>query len=302
MLDFYGITEPRELGFLSTVGLEEITHQELVRRMPDSLMQHRYNIMESKLNSYISSFAQWNNKEKTLERIKELTKMLPTQTVRSTAKDSLQQFSTPLHLAYFMTELLNLEQEDIILDPSAGTGNLLTFVMPTLFRKSLCNGTHCKYLIYANEIDRHRAGCLTYTFRDVRISHHNAEFIHNLLPEDIKPNKIIMNPPFSAGLKTSKNKSEYGYKHLKQAFYRLEEGGRLVLLLGEFCMNHTTFWKEFATQPNITIKANYTVPRGEYAKNGTSYGMQIIVIDKVAGDSTTSLKNFYNPKLYSTKE
>ena len=248
-------------------------------------MQQRYNLMEAKLNVDMIGTNIYFNKILE-EQIKKRTEALPTQTVRSKVKEDLQQYSTPLHLAYFMTQCLDLQPNDIVLDPSAGTGNLLTFV----------NGKVKE--IYANEIDPDRAEILEYL--GYKVTNHNAEFINDLLDYSIKPNKIIMNPPFSAGLKVSKNKTEYGFKHLSSALDRLEMNGRLVCMLGESCMNHTAYWTELANKPNIRIGLSCTVDGSEYYKNGTTFGTHIIVISKHQSDPKRSLYILFHPSKYNT--
>ncbi len=269
---------------LKKIDLEDLTNKKLVELFPDLSMQQRYNLMEAKLNvDMIGTNIYFNNILE--EQIKKRTEALPTQTVRSKVKEDLQQFSTPLHLAHFMAQLLDLQPNDIVLDPSAGTGNLLTFV----------NGKVKE--IYANEIDPDRAEILEYL--GYKVTNHNAEFINDLLDYSIKPNKIIMNPPFSAGLKVSKNKTEYGFKHLSSALDRLEMNGRLVCMLGESCMNHTAYWTELANKPNIRIGLSCTVDGSEYYKNGTTFGTHIIVISKHQSDPKRSLYILFHPSKYN---
>lgn len=274
---------------LNKIDLENLTNKKLVEMFPDLSMQQRYNLMEAKLNmDMIGTNIYFNNILE--EQIKKRTEALPTQTVRSKVKEDLQQYSTPLHLCKFMIDLLDIQPDDVLLDPSAGTGNLLTFA----------NGIVKN--IYANEIDPDRAEILEYF--GYKTTRHNAEFINDLLDYSIKPNKIIMNPPFSAGLKVTKNKTEYGFKHLTSALDRLEMNGRLVCMLGKSCMNHTAYWRELANKPNINIMRNYTVDGSEYYKNGTTFGFQIISIWKhqIKFKPESSLHTLYHPENYSTNQ
>ena len=281
-------------NLLNKIDLENLTNKKLVELFPDMTMQQRYNLMETKLNEYLSLKVRGGHisipapKEQILNEIHRITQKLPTQTVRSSAKDKLQQFSTPLQLAYFMMELLDPQPDDIVLDPSAGTGNLLTFIKGKVKQ------------IYANEIDPARMMCLV--FQGYTTTQHNAEFMHNLLPDTVKPNKIIMNPPFSSGLKVSKNKTEYGFKHLTQALYRLQAPGKLVCMLGESCMNHASYWHSIHAIAGVNILKNYSVDRKEYYKNGTSYGTNIIVIERTTTNvnPNLSINTFFNPEIYST--
>ena len=49
-----------------------------------------------------------------------------------------------------------------------------------------------------NEIAETRAGLLGRLFRDVAVTRHNAEQIHDRLDPAIRPSVVLMNPPFSA--------------------------------------------------------------------------------------------------------
>ncbi len=52
---------------------------------------------------------------------------LPTQTKRSEEMQALQQFSTPLPIAFAMAQAAVLRAGDVLLEPSAGTGCLAVF-------------------------------------------------------------------------------------------------------------------------------------------------------------------------------
>ena len=56
--------------------------------------------------------------------LKPLQKRLPTQSWRSSAQVTYQQFSTPPPIAYLASYLLDLHADDLVLEPSCGTGSL----------------------------------------------------------------------------------------------------------------------------------------------------------------------------------
>ena len=56
--------------------------------------------------------------------LRPLTKRLPRQSDRTLEQTELQQFSTPPTLAYLAARILNPQADDIVLEPSAGTGSL----------------------------------------------------------------------------------------------------------------------------------------------------------------------------------
>jgi hypothetical protein len=63
----------------------------------------------------------------------------------------------------------------------------------------------------------------------------NAEQLDNILPDDVKPTVVVMNPPFSqtAGRMGDKKDRPSRSVHIEQALNRLEPGGRLVAIVGE---------------------------------------------------------------------
>src|SRR5207302_4351692 len=59
-----------------------------------------------------------------LSMLMKITALLPTQTRRSEESQSLQQFSTPIGLAFVASVAAATTPADIVLEPSAGTGLL----------------------------------------------------------------------------------------------------------------------------------------------------------------------------------
>ncbi len=54
----------------------------------------------------------------------------------------------------------------------------------------------------------------------------NAEHLHDILPENVQPTLIIMNPPFSSSAgRMRTNSSDYGKMHIESALKRLENDG-----------------------------------------------------------------------------
>jgi hypothetical protein len=62
------------------------------------------------------------NPVEALETLADLEARLPTQTVRSEEQISHQHFSTPLGLAWLVAQFADLQPDDHVLEPSAGTG------------------------------------------------------------------------------------------------------------------------------------------------------------------------------------
>lgn len=210
------------------------------------------------------------------------TRQLATQTVRDDEQVRKQQFSTPPHLAYLAQKVAAVTADDSVLEPSGGTGGLVSLVQP--IAKS----------VHLNEIDPERAA-LARQIGFENQSAHDGEVINALLDENVKPSVVIMNPPFSAGaLKNegqgaNKNRSLFGYNHVESALQRLAPGGRLVAILSGGMTGRgegarmtapaaAKFWERMAKKYNI--RANVGIPGKEYSKYGTSFPTQLVVIDK----------------------
>ncbi len=111
----------------------------------------------------------------------------------------------------------------------------------------------------------------------------NAEFLDDLLPARIKPEYILMNPPFSAsGGRTSTRDSNFGFRHVEAALLRLQPGGRLVALLGaDACLETDkgkNFWHRVGRE--YRVHAFLIVPRGTFYKYGTTFQTVAVIVSK----------------------
>ena len=125
-----------------------------------------------------------------LAMLETLAALEPSQTRRSEEQLALQQFSTPLPLAYAALQAAAIRPGDIVLEPSAGTGMLAVMAECAL-------GKHGDGALHLNEIATVRARLLAGLFPDSPVTRHNAESIADYLP-DLRPTVVLMNPPFSA--------------------------------------------------------------------------------------------------------
>lgn len=203
--------------------------------------------------------------------LSDLTDRLATQTDRTLEQTEFQQFSTPPPLGFLAAKLLNVQAEDVVLEPSAGTGSL------AIWPRSLGARVVC------NEINPRRRTLLTdeLGFETYAV---DAEMIDDVLPLEIRPTAILMNPPFTAtGGRVAQHHSKYGQQHIESALRRLSEGGRLVAIAGESVSFErsavTGWWQKIAATYNV--RANFGLSGKVYRKYGTSWGVQILVIDKV---------------------
>ena len=137
-----------------------------------------------------------------LEMLTRLAGRLPSQTRRSEESEHFQQFSTPIALGFVAAEAAALTAADLVLEPSAGTGLLAIFAELAKARLAL------------NEIADTRAGLLGRLFRDVAVTRHNAEQIHDRLDPAIRPSVVLMNPPFSASPHVEGRFAEAAIRHL----------------------------------------------------------------------------------------
>src|SRR5947207_1806538 len=85
-----------------------------------------YDAMETAVNKHLRAtahnlLAQGAN---AFAALNELTDRLPTHTDRTLEQSEFQQFSSPPALAFLAAKLLDLRADDIVLEPSAGTGSL----------------------------------------------------------------------------------------------------------------------------------------------------------------------------------
>lgn len=214
------------------------------------------------------------NPRHAIKMLSDVLDELPTQRVRSEEQESFQQFSTPPNYSAAAAFVANLQNGDVVLEPSAGTGSLVA--------ASSASGVK----IIANELSERRAALLRALMgEDARIFSEDAEQIDNILPNDVKPTVVIMNPPFSqtAGRMGAKKDPMVAARHVEQALARLEPGGRLVAIVGRgMAMGQPTYrgWWNKISQ-NHAVRANIGVDGKVYEKYGTTFGTRLLVIDKV---------------------
>ncbi len=233
-----------------------------------------YDALEIAVNKYLDSQArelmQMDVSEALVSVLRPLTKRLARQCDRTLEQTELQQFSTPPTLAYLAARILNPQNNEIVLEPSAGTGSLAIWPR-SIGAQSICN-----------EINPRRNALLTQElgFETYQL---DAEIIDDLLPADIQPTAILMNPPFSAtGGRVAKHSTHYGARHIESALRRLQHGGRLVAISGEgmrFQVSaFSAWWQRIAKTYNV--RANLHLNGNEYGKYGTTFDVQLLVIDK----------------------
>lgn len=257
-------------------------------------MSQAYDALEMGVNMYIrdkqivpSRYATAASIKKSVAALKEqVMDKLPTMSNRSERKMQFQQFSTPPNYSAVANWLLGTKEGDVVLEPSAGLGGLAVFAK------------NAGATVYVNELDPQRAALLSRMGFD-GVFTENAEQIDNVLPDNIRPNRIIMNPPFSSSAgRTSRNDTMNAAQHIEQALERLADGGRAVMILGKGMADEAprfkAFWDDIKERYNV--RANVELSGKDYAKYGTTWGNVIVVVDKTGPTSSTGGKR----KAYAT--
>lgn len=239
-----------------------------------------YDAMELAVNRYIlDTMKEYNegtveNAVKGIEAAQHILSLLPTQNVRTDEQEKFQQFSTPPSIAYIAAWTANITKADHILEPSAGIGGIASFA-------KAWGAT-----VTVNELSKRRLGILRSMGFD-NVFNENAEQIDNVLPDNIQPTVVLMNPPFSATAgRTETNKTSNAERHIDQALERLSDGGRLIAIVGRGMSNdkYSKYWNRVRQRYNI--RANIGVDGSNYTKYGTSFDIQIVVIDKTGAQGS----------------
>jgi hypothetical protein len=213
-----------------------------------------------------------------LEMLTRLASRLPTQTRRSEESEHFQQFSTPLPLGFVAAEAAAITPSDLALEPSAGTGLLAIFAELARARLVL------------NEIADTRAGLLARLFRGLDVARHNAEQINDRLDPAIRPSLVLMNPPFSASPHMSVRFAEAAIRHVRSAFARLAEGGRLVAITGHNLVPDNPACRDSFIELQQKGRVVFTAPIAgrAYVRHGTNFETRLTVIDRVPAEDPRS--------------
>ena len=238
-----------------------------------------YDAVEVAFNIHLSKTekADWNNKDAdwAKDKVQELASRilkLPTQSRRDEEMEEFQQFSTPPALSFVANWVANVKPTDVMMEPSAGTGDLA--IWPQIAGAE----------IVLNELSERRRDLLANLFPQATLFKENAEQLDNVLPTDVVPTVIVMNPPFSAsaGRVQGQRDTAIGARHIEQALRRLQDNGRLVAVVGNGMAADrpafTKWWKDIEGKYNV--RANVGISGKEYAKYGTTFDNQILIIDK----------------------
>ena len=198
----------------------------------------------------------------------------PSHTKRSEEQIRLQQFSTPLPLAYAALRAAAIRPGDTVLEPSAGTGMLAVIAECAM-------GNRAAGSLHLNEYAHTRAHLLTHLFPQAVTTAFNAEAIADRL-HDVTPTAVIMNPPFSATPGVDRIRHDADLRHIRSAFSMLPPGGRLVTITSANCIPGDAAWRDTFDSVDGGACTVFTmaIDGRAYARRGTGFDTRLTVIDR----------------------
>ena len=196
----------------------------------------------------------------------------PSHTRRSEEQVRLQQFSTPLPLAYAALQAAAIRPGDVVLEPSAGTGMLAVMAECAL-------GNSVTDSLHLNEYAQTRARLLTRLFPEATVTAYNAEAIADRL-RDVRPTVVLMNPPFSATPGVDRSRHDADLRHVRSAASVLPTGGRLVTITSAHCVLGDVVGR---LDPPARRVFTMAIDGRAYARRGTGFDTRLTVLERGAG-------------------
>jgi uncharacterized protein YbaA (DUF1428 family) len=212
-----------------------------------------------------------------LAMLAKVAALLPSQTRRSEESQAFQQFSTPVTLGLVAARAAMIAPDDLVLEPSAGTGLLAAFAR--------ADGAD----LLLNELADLRAELLGGLFAPAIVTRHDAALIHDLLDPGIVPTVVLMNPPFSVAAHVEGRVADAALRHVSAALARLAEGGRLVTITGASFSPENPTWRDAFVKLQARGRLVFTAAiAGQiYARHGTTTETRLTIFDRVpAADPT----------------
>jgi predicted RNA methylase len=224
--------------------------------------------------------ARANAPQAALSMLTRVAALVPTHTRRSEESQKFQQFSTPMPFAYVAARAAGILSDDVVLEPSAGTGLMAVFAEIAHARR-----------LALNEIAPVRHSLLQHLFSGSAVTQHDAAHIDDYLDRSIRPTVVLMNPPFSAGVHVDGRLSDAAWRHLASAFARLAPGGRLVAITGASLSPDNPKWRDafIRLQERGTVLFSAATDGSVFARHGTTMETRLTVIDKIAARNPATL-------------
>jgi predicted RNA methylase len=212
-----------------------------------------------------------------LAMLERIAGLFPTHTRRSEESQALQQFSTPIPLGFVAATAAAIGSDDVVLEPSAGTGLL------AIYRELARAG------LVLNELSDNRAALLRGLFPNTSVTQHDAAHIHDFLDVLVKPSVVLMNPPFSVAAHVEGRVADAALRHISSALARLNEGGRLVAIVGANLSPESLAWREgfIRLQERGRLVFSAAIDGKVYARHGTSTETRLLVIDRVPAEAAS---------------
>lgn len=173
-------------------------------------------------------------------------------------KKEFQFFATPETLADELVALADIDEQDVILEPSAGQGAIIKAIRRVFPNRRIC-------AVELMDINR----TLLKKFENIELFD-EKDFMN--VTESTKFDIIIANPPFS------KNQD---IDHVMKMYSMLNEYGRLVSVVSNHWKGSTrkkeSEFEDFLHRNGADI---YDIEKGSFKESGTMVGGSIIVINK----------------------
>lgn len=216
--------------------------------------------------------------EARLAAVTKIAGLLPSHTRRSEESQTLQQYSTPLPLGLAAFIAAAITPEDVVLEPSAGTG--LMAILADIAGGSLA----------LNELAETRATLLSFLFPALPVTRFDAAQIHDHLDAGVVPSVVLMNPPFSALVNVTTRVADAAFRHIASALARLAPGGRLVTITGAGFGPEAPAWRDafIRLQEHGRVVFTAAMNGAVYAKHGTTFDTRLTVIDKIPAEDPSS--------------
>jgi P-loop containing NTP hydrolase pore-1 len=208
--------------------------------------------------------------ELSLAQMRQLQNLTVDHRVRSQEQIDLQQFSSPLELGWLVAKAAMLETADVLLEPSAGTGLLAA--------ASINQGIEPKQLIL-NEIAKSRKELLVEIFPQANLCSVDAIAIDDRLLQQYQPSVIVMNPPFSRSMTSTKRNPDVCLRHLRSALLRLLPHGRLVAIVAHWLspQKHPEYFANLPAKLRLSVYLDGSF----YRHHGTTMPTRLLVFDKI---------------------
>jgi len=176
-------------------------------------------------------------------------------------KKTYQFFATPPSLAEKMVALADLQPNDRVLEPSAGKGAIVDEIYK--WRPGV---------VFACELNPEMFTALDEDRRTQMVG-------HDFLDHEGSYDKIIMNPPFTAG---------QDIEHVQHAYSLLEPGGRLIALTSPSWMPSANSkpkafraWLRELLDKGLAVMPE-EIPAGTFKQSGTNIATVLIAVEKPA--------------------